>query len=256
MYFHIFKLRCLTNLHVGSGDINYNIVDKEVEKDPVTGIPNIHASGIKGAMLKHFQGKMAKNELEAIFGAPGAGEVSKPGSYRFLDACLLSRPMRTENGQASSVSVTTEESVQRFLNDVSDFSGKDLKKTVPALSFGSAKFLATEDCCVEGLKTAALTPDQKQKTAWLKKMIGERFAFVENFRDYDLPVIARNHLNNGISENLWYEEFVPHGSVFYMVIMTPNAKCELDFSEPIQIGGNASVGYGFTKIEEIDLNTL
>ena len=41
MYFHVFKIRCLTNLHVGSGDINYNIVDKEVEKDPVTGVPVI-----------------------------------------------------------------------------------------------------------------------------------------------------------------------------------------------------------------------
>ena len=33
MYFHVFKIKCITNLHAGSGDINYNVVDKEVEKE-------------------------------------------------------------------------------------------------------------------------------------------------------------------------------------------------------------------------------
>lgn len=43
-------LSCLTNLHVGSGEANFNIVDREVETDPVTGLPIIHASGLKGAL--------------------------------------------------------------------------------------------------------------------------------------------------------------------------------------------------------------
>lgn len=253
MYFHVFKIRCLTNLHVGSGDINYNIVDKEVEKDPITGLPMIHASGIKGAFLKHFQDKMDKKDIEYIFGARGNGDISKPGAYRFLDAQLLARPMRTENGSASCINVTTEEIMRNFLNCVDDFGGNTNGKNVPSLKFGNAEFLATEAVGVEGLGTSVLTESQKRECKWMEALVGKNYAFTENMRNYDLPIIARNNLENGISTNLWYEEFVPHGSVFYMIVLTPEKDCALDFSKPIQIGGNASVGYGFTKIEEIKL---
>ena len=213
MYFHVFKIRCLTNLHVGSGDINYNIVDKEVEKDPVTGLPVIHASGIKGALLQHFK-DMDESIKNYIFGAPGKGEVSKPGAYRFLDAQLLARPMRTENGSASCTNVTTAEILQNFLNSIEDFRGNSLGKMVPALNFGSSEFLATANVGVEGLPTAVLTAEQKQVGTWIEKLIGKNYAFTTNLRDYNLPIIARNNLENGISTNLWYEEFVPHGSPY------------------------------------------
>jgi len=256
MYFHIFKIRCLTNLHVGSGDINYNVVDKEVEKDPVTGLPMIHASGIKGAFLKHFQDKMNHADIENIFGAPGKGDVSKPGAYRFLDAHLLARPMRAESGSASFVNVTTVEILHSFLNTVEDFFGNSIGKSIPSLDFTSSQFLTTKNVGVEGAPSSMLSEEQMQKFAWLTDLIGQNYAITQNIRDYDLPIIARNNLENGISTNLWYEEFVPHGSVFYMVILTPEKDCKLDFSEPVQIGGNASIGYGFTKIEEIDPNML
>ena len=42
----IVNLECMTNMHVGNGDVNYNIIDNEVEKDPVTGYPTINASGV------------------------------------------------------------------------------------------------------------------------------------------------------------------------------------------------------------------
>ena len=46
----------MTNMHVGNGDVNYNIIDNEVEKDPVTGYPTINASGVKGALREFFNG--------------------------------------------------------------------------------------------------------------------------------------------------------------------------------------------------------
>ena len=124
MNFHIFKIRCITNLHVGSGDINYNVVDKEVEKD-ITGLPMIHASGIKGALLKHFKDqKMDENLINYIFGAKGNGGGSNPGAYRFMDARLLARPMRADKGSSPCVNVTSESMLQDFLNDIADFGGK------------------------------------------------------------------------------------------------------------------------------------
>ena len=216
----------------------------------------IHASGIKGAFLKHFQNEMSITDRETIFGAPGSGAETKPGSYRFLDAHLLARPMRTENGSASFINVTTTELMQNFLNTVEDFSGKSLGKSIPSLDFGDSKFLATKNVRVEGLSTNILKDNQKEQITWLETLVGENYAIAQNMRDYDLPIIARNCLENGISQNLWYEEFVPYGSTFFMVILTPEEECKLDFSKPIQIGGNASIGYGFTKIEKIDLSKL
>ena len=40
---YIVQLQCITNMHVGNGDVNYNIIDNEVEKDPVTNYPVINA---------------------------------------------------------------------------------------------------------------------------------------------------------------------------------------------------------------------
>ena len=51
----IVNLECMTNMHVGNGDVNYYIIDYEVEKDPVTGYPTINASGVKGAFREYFK---------------------------------------------------------------------------------------------------------------------------------------------------------------------------------------------------------
>ena len=50
----IFVIECLTNLHVGNGDVNFNIIDNEVERDDVTGLPTINSSGFKGALRAFF----------------------------------------------------------------------------------------------------------------------------------------------------------------------------------------------------------
>lgn len=34
--FKAYFIQCITNMHVGSGDANYGIVDKLVQRDPVT----------------------------------------------------------------------------------------------------------------------------------------------------------------------------------------------------------------------------
>ena len=53
-------LECITNMHVGNGDVNYNIIDNEVERDPVNHYPTIHSSGVKGALREYFEKKVEK----------------------------------------------------------------------------------------------------------------------------------------------------------------------------------------------------
>ena len=82
----------------------------------------------------------------------------------------------------------------------------------------------------------------------------------------NLPVLARNHLDNGISQNLWYEEVVPHEAVFFTAVLTDGTSSGDEALESfdqhitgekgyslVQFGGNASVGYGLTKISKVEV---
>ena len=66
--------------------------------------------------------------------------------------------------------------------------------------------------------------------------------------DDNLPIIARNCLENGESTNLWYEQVLPSQSVLATIIQTYNAE-DLDILNGaiVQIGANATIGYGYCK---------
>lgn len=249
MKVNVFLMKCLTNLHVGNGDVNYNIIDQEVERDPVTGLPIINASGVKGAIREFFEEKWGKKDgrIKTIFG--GNDSDKSQGTYKFLQADLLFRPLRvSDNSRRSFALATTEEVIKCFDNKIK----------------GLGSNLSISDKIKDSEKTVELEGEtQKLKDICddnLKIFTGENIAYVneetKKFNDYDLPVIARNDLDdNGISKNLWYEEFVPHESVFALIIMTPG-EMDSEFkkaltAEPIQFGGNASIGYGLMKIREV-----
>jgi CRISPR-associated protein Cmr4 len=70
----------------------------------------------------------------------------------------------------------------------------------------------------------------------------------------ELPTVARNYLENGVSANLWYEEFVPRESRFIVPIAHPANDTALteglalpEINHHVQIGANATVGNGFTE---------
>jgi CRISPR-associated protein Cmr4 len=82
----------------------------------------------------------------------------------------------------------------------------------------------------------------------------------------DLPVIARNQLENGESKNLWYEEVLPRKSRLFTILSFPDHVNEADAAllnhferlrealtdgNIVQIGANASVGYGVCTFEEV-----
>ena len=52
-----FVLNFQTNLHAGSGDANYGIIDKLVQREPATNRPIIHSSSLKGALREYFEFK-------------------------------------------------------------------------------------------------------------------------------------------------------------------------------------------------------
>lgn len=260
---YLYKMDCLTNMHVGSGDINYGIVDNEVEKDDVLQCPIIHSSGLKGALRDHIEALVAdKEKVKKLFGAPATETEKKgsPGAIKFMDAYLLSRPLRIVGSQHAYVQVTTVSLLDHFLDLCSNFgcmpAGVTLSK-MPDLqqSFGNTNFICTENVRVEDEDTNGIPDDQQADLKkQLKLLLGERFAIAKSLEDFPLPVIARNQLDdNKISQNLWYEEYVPHHSVFYFVMLASDNSDPKEWLDGkiIQFGGNASIGYGFAKLTRI-----
>ncbi len=83
----LLKMECLTDLHVDSGESNYNIIDNEVQKD-LNGNPTVHSSGIKGAMREYFSKRLDNDNndnIEKLFGKPSTPDTADGGGlYKFL----------------------------------------------------------------------------------------------------------------------------------------------------------------------------
>ena len=222
----IYKIKCITNLHVGSGEINYSIIDNEVQKDPVTGYPTIFSSSVKGALREHLKKiDFDKKKCIEMFGSEQGDNKTniKQGLLKFTSAQLLKIPMRNNEGEDPYKMVYSETAKNQF-NRFCEI----------------MNYKINNDCFND-----------------CEKLDCMEFNSLVNH----LPVIARNQLNNGISENLWYEEFVPHESEFWFAVLydgSGNDNLIDDFNnilmenKIVQFGANASIGVGFCLVEEIE----
>ena len=251
-----YKIKCITNMHVGSGEANYSIVDREVEKDEVTGYPVIQSSGLKGALRKAYTNMEDKEKAKEIFGAETDVNGGNPGSHKFLDAMFISRPMRVyKSSRFPFLPTFSIASLNQYLERLSVF-GKNHYGTekLPDVDFGDNAFLTNvdEEILIEGEPTGKI-PDEVQ--CLLEKftdVLGEHFAIAKCFDEYDLPIISRNRLKEGKKGiALWYEEVVPHESVFFFGVVYPDDAEKMTMPSVVQIGGNASTGCGFAKITKL-----
>ena len=269
----LFRMRLVTNLHMGSGEANFNFIDNQVQRDPITEYPNMHPSGIKGALREFFDGIENKDYVREIFGSENTEkEDNKQGEVSFIEGKLLSIPVRSN--KKSYFMGTTIEIIKEYV-EFSKLFGKntenlkeieeELKKIEKKLSEKNRKIcvIGSQE---EGLLIESFENDEigfYQEDDILSKVLGIKDIVIlkeEIFKDEisrRLPVIARNYLENGVSKNLWYEEVVPRESVFYTgIVNSQNTEKFEDFCRKlednlIQIGANATIGYGFTKFEEV-----
>jgi CRISPR-associated protein Cmr4 len=205
--------------------------------------------------------------VKHIFGSePGEiGDNSSAGNYKFFSAHLLSVPVR------SNVRPYYNATSPEVINDFVDFCENakvslKVDKTKALLDFAA---LSGGPFTFDNLTEAMLEGSYARKGAFdsekLKKVqyfIGESPALFPamSFEEImkGMPVIARNHLENGISQNLWYEEVVPRQSRFYFAILYKEKNGD-HFSEfttklessLVQIGANSTVGYGYCKINKM-----
>ena len=232
------KLECITNLHVGNGEVNFNIIDNEVERDPVTGYPTINSSGVKGA-LREFFVRNSSEYVDELFGAEGKGDKSSsPGLLKILCADMVAMPVRASKGEQAFYMVSTEGMIEKFRYNMDTLLGKTVELAEKEVS----------QIAVEGFELSKAVTLFEKDLYIMKK---------EDFDKLSLPVMARNHLENGISQNLWYEEIVPHKSIFCITVLAENESVIKHFTDfvdgkVVQFGGNASIGYGLCKVTVLE----
>ena len=262
-------IETLTHMHVGSGDANFGVVDRLIQRDAVTGYPAIHASSLKGALKEYceYRNKTDENPA-ATFIAQTFGSDDKAGNLRFIEAQLLCVPMRSD--VRPYYLCTSPTALRQFLECAETF-GLSLPNT-DALD-KAAKYSGDTIAITD--KKAQIEEHEAKGTGSidfkaLEDLLGGPAALVPDtlFSQLlrDLPVIARNHLDNGESKNLWYEEVLPRKSRLYTVVGEPDYvnKDDEDLKNhfkrfrrylsdgiPIQIGANASVGYGLCRFREV-----
>lgn len=263
----LYTLTTLSNLHVGSGDINFDVIDKQVQRDAITTLPTIHSSSLKGA----FREATGENQYSKyIFGPKNdENENHQTGAFHFFEASLLSRPVRSNKKpyyMATSVGV-----IENFLTYLDDFdvafdgSLKQALESLCKLNVASGTpliFDGLEGVVLEDLKAKKETFDSNE----VEDLLGANLALFaeDDFKSLDLPVLARNYLVNGESKNLWYEEVVPKKTRFYFIIAKPTNLDDVDKKENldafeskfdnqtmVQFGGNKSIGYGYCKLKKV-----
>lgn len=206
-----------TNLHVGNESIvNFSVIDKAIQRDVTTGIPCINSSSLKGAIKEYLENKKFEN-IKELFGSTRADRNnSQKGSALFFDATLLAIPEQKINGDSPYKQVYDKDTVKLFVD--------------------KAAMLGSD------------TTEEKILAKIEKKELKSFDDFKELCSDDNLPIIARNCLENGESTNLWYEQVLPSQSVLATIIQTNNAE-DLDVLNGaiVQIGANATIGYGYCK---------
>lgn len=282
----LFIITAQTNLHPGSGDANYGIIDKLVQRDPISDLPVIHASSLKGAILQHLnpQEEMTDEYIDEVFGrqvekrwkAKRTVDGGQTGKFVFMQANLLSIPIRSDVRaffRVSGSQVLAE--LRQHLIEVQCLEETDplakALETVAKESNTRNKAIFLEDVLqgqkihLEDLKNVDCMKSQADAAglAKLKDLLGGDGVVVLHNSDlshladnHHLPVIARNHLENGQSTNLWYEQVLPRQTRFAFTLLRPDTLTHAtDFDDRltekglVQIGANASVGYGYCKIE-------
>lgn len=272
MKFDLFKITALTNMHVGSGDISFGVIDNLVQKDVITELPTIHSSSLKGALREFFEQTVAESTelVKFVFGADpksSGGSTDGSGNYRFFSAHLLSIPVRSN--QRPFFRAISPAIVGEFCENITEvgaeFTYKDkieaLRKLQPKKD-SPMIFQDLGNVVIEDFDAEFNNPDGLDMEA-IKDVFGDNIVL---FHDdvlkeicSELPVIARNNLENGQSKNLWYEEIVPRQTMFYFLMARPEDGSEDYYNRfldsitknIIQIGANATIGYGYTKIQKM-----
>jgi CRISPR-associated protein Cmr4 len=270
-----FVIRALTNLHAGAGGESYGMIDNLVQRDKATGFPVIHSSSLKGSLRELMEDGITPQPkwIAEVFGGDNRrGQPDGKGNYKFLEAELLSLPVRSD--KKLFFTVTCPKICNRIIDLATHLQftlDADLKSGIESL----ATIVSTNNHSIHfdtalaevRLEEEDITATRNTATVAhfdkVKKLFGNDLAIIpdnlfEQLCDnFHLPVIARNQLDNGISENLWYEQVLPRETRLLFYVLAPESDPNLTGfisaieNNTVQVGANASVGYGYCDVKNL-----
>lgn len=219
-----------TNLHVGNESVsNFGIIDKAIQRDVVTELPCINSSSLKGAINEYAtvvctQSLTADKRL-AIFGVDKTDKSkTQKGNTAFFDGNILALPCPDNTALYQLASCDTL--LNRYVERLSTFGIKVEMRVL-----------------VDKIKNAC---GGHQIVYYTEE------AFKELCSDSELPIIARNCLENGESKSLWYEQVLPRETVLGTLILSGEESLTTVLNNKIiQIGANATIGYGYCEFVQL-----
>ncbi len=279
--YSVLLIETLSNLHAGSGETHYGIVDNLVQRNPATHIPVIHSSGIKGALNDYFKAiPNYSKKMEKLFGKDGQDSEAFPGRLIFFEANLLTLPLRSN--RKVYYNATSPFVLKEFISHLKDFRDKSYKTDlinnwIDTFTFNEQTIFYTFDKIpnpeIEDFRSDRKGAEKDDVKKEIKKLLRLDLEDIALFNDdyfkkiceRKIPVIARNKIgDDGQSENLFYEEVLPRKSKLYFILGEENNILGKDYDEFIaklvdentivQFGGNYSIGYGFCKIFQLQLS--
>lgn len=262
-----------TPLHPGAG-ASEGVVDLPVSREAKTDYPVIPGSSLKGSLRDRAR-QEKWDETDTLFGKPDSA-----GFLSISDARILLLPVRSLTGLFQWV--TCPYILERLQRDF-QLAGTELALPLDQLSPKPQKVIVSEKHAIDPAKhmfleelqfsvaTAAAVDAVAEAIAPLikheqtRKRLSTQLVVVHDddfsyFARHGLPVVARNKLDRDTktSENLWYEEHIPSDALFYFMVNSPTRRsAELETfvekltagSPYLQVGGNETVGQGWTALE-------
>jgi CRISPR-associated protein Cmr4 len=261
MEYSLYSVTTKTNTHVGSGQTNAGIVDNIVQRDLVSCRPTIQSSSLKGALKEWLINGLGKQaEAETIFGVEDPNN-NKQATHYVFPAVLLSFPMRSN--QYFYFNVTCPAIITEFHKLLNTFGISQLDTDLTALAAINpavkqpVSLENKTDVIIEKHSIKTVGYSGTSYTPAVKKLFGDNAAIMHD-DDFiaitkRLPVITRNQLENGKSENLFYEEILPRETYFAFLLGYKKSEkvlfdTEIGANKIFQVGANATVGYGFCEL--------
>lgn len=245
----VFFITAKTNLHVGneSGG-EFSIIDKAIQRDPLTNLPCINSSSLKGAIKQYCVQVVKKTDgansmkVSEVFGSDideKSGKVkgdTQKGKAIFFDAKLLYLPQQDSDTLFHYVTTKDNETLMNNRIKLLDpkFIDYKLEERI-------------------GDKPVVVLEDKIEKNEnGHDVVVTAAKQFKSICDDVNLPIIARNMLENGESKNLWYEQVLPAETILYAIIQEENDDLAnaLD-NRIVQIGAGATIGYGYCQFKLI-----
>lgn len=229
----VWLIEAKANIHAGNENTsNYGLIDKAIQRNALTQLPCIHSSSLKGALNEFATEKVGLSDEERIriFGVDkkkNGNKKTQKGKYVFFDATILFLPVPADDKLYELV--TCEAVLNEFLERMNAFG---ISCTLPALE--------------AALREIGYEYREKSEEE-----------FKELCSDDELPIIARNRLESGESVNLWYEQILPRKTVFSTLLLSDDdllAGHLMEENNLVQIGANATIGYGYCQFKKLNIS--